>query len=522
MAAVPTRVVEAPLYSYPLEELLWTKFTAGVEIWLYGGYPDSPLNGGRNNFLLDGRAAGKPFTETSLAEACAAFWATVEEANRSGIPFLLAFTNLFCTPGELTRANLGPLERLAASGARHQVRNGVIINSALLEMTVRARFADALTLVASCTKYVRPDRLLSPPECCEALIRDARSYDHVTITPQLSRNREALERIARECPDQAIAIANAYCAESCNSYHHYAFTSQQNKIPLARFDAREEAAKMAAFAREHSDCPALQEAQGGARVRDNVCGQLAAGIRHFKVGRGIGQDCLDELAGLIREFDGAPGSRASQAPPAQPIPGFLYPGEGERFRCLAAGLMSKSTILEIGVLAGLSTSFWAKGAQESGSTVHAIDPFDHDIAEQRRHHERSASACDADTPAVCLEQKCSRDEVARLLDSLDLHGAYRLIEGYSDEVARSWELPLHILFLDGDHNHSAVRRDFVEWAPWLVPGGLVVVHDSNMGMGPSRHGFFGPTRVVEEFLTDPSRWKIVERFAATTVARKLQ
>jgi len=48
-----------------------------------------------------------------------------------------------------------------------------------------------------------------------------------------------------------------------------------------------------------------------------------------------------------------------------------------------------------------------------------------------------------------------------------LHGVQRLLKGE----------PLDFLFLDGDHTYEAVKQDFRLYAPFVRPGGVIVLHD---------------------------------------------
>src|SRR5690606_7298185 len=47
----------------------------------------------------------------------------------------------------------------------------------------------------------------------------------------------------------------------------------------------------------------------------------------------------------------------------------------------------------------------------------------------------------------------------------------------SARVARVWSTPLGLVFIDGRHTEEAARRDYECWAPKVVPGGLLIIHD---------------------------------------------
>jgi predicted O-methyltransferase YrrM len=52
-----------------------------------------------------------------------------------------------------------------------------------------------------------------------------------------------------------------------------------------------------------------------------------------------------------------------------------------------------------------------------------------------------------------------------------------VVVGRSAAVASLWEQPLGMVFVDGGHTEEAAQADYTAWAPHLLPGGLLVVHD---------------------------------------------
>ena len=47
----------------------------------------------------------------------------------------------------------------------------------------------------------------------------------------------------------------------------------------------------------------------------------------------------------------------------------------------------------------------------------------------------------------------------------------------TQQVARWWSAPLDLLFLDGNHTEEVAQHDYAAFAPHVVPGGLLAVHD---------------------------------------------
>jgi predicted O-methyltransferase YrrM len=51
------------------------------------------------------------------------------------------------------------------------------------------------------------------------------------------------------------------------------------------------------------------------------------------------------------------------------------------------------------------------------------------------------------------------------------------VVGRSATVAALWRTPLSLLFVDGGHGEAPASDDYSGWSPWVMPGGVLVVHD---------------------------------------------
>jgi hypothetical protein len=60
----------------------------------------------------------------------------------------------------------------------------------------------------------------------------------------------------------------------------------------------------------------------------------------------------------------------------------------------------------------------------------------------------------------------------------------------SDAAAENWRGPVRLLWIDGSHVHDQVRRDFHNWSPFVVDGGIVAFHDT--------YEYDGVRRVIDE------------------------
>jgi predicted O-methyltransferase YrrM len=44
-------------------------------------------------------------------------------------------------------------------------------------------------------------------------------------------------------------------------------------------------------------------------------------------------------------------------------------------------------------------------------------------------------------------------------------------------AGRQWSTPLALVFIDGGHSFEAALQDYRSWAPHLVAGGILAIHD---------------------------------------------
>ena len=86
--------------------------------------------------------------------------------------------------------------------------------------------------------------------------------------------------------------------------------------------------------------------------------------------------------------------------------------------------------------------------------------------------------------------------------------------GYGHEWGERLSIPIDLVFIDGNHEYSAVLSDYELWEPKLVPGGIIVFHDV-------RGGHPGPQRVFEEKI-HPPKWKDIRFADSLAFAKKVE
>jgi len=57
------------------------------------------------------------------------------------------------------------------------------------------------------------------------------------------------------------------------------------------------------------------------------------------------------------------------------------------------------------------------------------------------------------------------------------------VVGDSVNVAKHWDKPVELLFLDADHGCDVTKFNFIEWDRNIVPGGWAVFHDTDLFPG---------------------------------------
>lgn len=166
------------------------------------------------------------------------------------------------------------------------------------------------------------------------------------------------------------------------------------------------------------------------------------------------------------------------------------------------------TVVEIGTWLGKSASVFGKALQDrKNARVVCIDPFNADgDRRSKRDYGRIRRSLNQ-----TLEETCLRN-----LREQSLEKVVYLMKGYSHDVVLSWNQPLDLLFIDGNHDYAAVRRDFDDWTRFLVRGGLLVMDD----VYPGRSGCDGPIRVVRESVLGHPDWYAGMQVGTLYSARK--
>jgi hypothetical protein len=182
--------------------------------------------------------------------------------------------------------------------------------------------------------------------------------------------------------------------------------------------------------------------------------------------------------------------------------------EAELLLRTAAG---RGTVVELGVYEGGSATLLAERLG-AGTDLHLVDPFgEHDAALP---------------PGWGALEQATKRVVARSARRGTARGGAPRIHWHvalSQDLAEGWSTPIDWLFIDGDHSAEGCRRDWDGFHRHVAPDGVVLFHDSRMGL-PHGRGLPGPTAVVAELFRGPSPvpgWRILEEVDRTTVVGRV-
>ena len=98
-----------------------------------------------------------------------------------------------------------------------------------------------------------------------------------------------------------------------------------------------------------------------------------------------------------------------------------------------------------------------------------------------------------------------------------------LLKGDSKVLWKTFQHPIHCLFVDGDHRYAAVKRDIAGWVPKIIVGGVVIFHDYNPAEKDRGHAFIeGVKRAVDEFFAKRTKqWQDIPTVGSLKVFKRL-
>jgi predicted O-methyltransferase YrrM len=204
---------------------------------------------------------------------------------------------------------------------------------------------------------------------------------------------------------------------------------------------------------------------------------------------------------------------------AEKAPGFMPADEGRGLYSAVSEYLHLGPALEVGSYCGKSTVYLGAAAREHGGLIITVDH--HRGSEE---HQPGWEYHDPDLVDPRVGRLDTLGVFRRTIAEAGLEDHVVAVVGRSTTVASYWRSPLGALFIDGGHTDEAATGDYEGWAPWVVRGGALLIHDvfpdpHDGGQAPYRifrravdSGQFSPVRTVGSL-------RVLERVAGEVGAR---
>ena len=140
------------------------------------------------------------------------------------------------------------------------------------------------------------------------------------------------------------------------------------------------------------------------------------------------------------------------------IPAATQTTTAER-ECLMRHARGRASIVELGGMHGVTTAL-LRSVMAADGTIVGIDPHP------------------PGRLGVSFERLTARRELAR-----HARGRAMLIRKASGDAAADWSTPIDFLFSDADHTWAGIERDWRQWVPHVMAGGIIALHDSHRVAG---------------------------------------
>jgi MMP 1-O-methyltransferase len=152
--------------------------------------------------------------------------------------------------------------------------------------------------------------------------------------------------------------------------------------------------------------------------------------------------------------------------------GFMPHEEGLLLHRRALERLPHGPGLEVGTYCGKSAIYAGAAARQVGGTFFTVDHHRGSEENQAGWEHHDASLVDPEFGVMD-----TLPVFRRTLRRAGLEDHVVAVVGQSTTVSRWWRTPLSLLFIDGGHAEEHAQNDYAGWAPWLMPDGLLVIHD---------------------------------------------
>jgi len=154
------------------------------------------------------------------------------------------------------------------------------------------------------------------------------------------------------------------------------------------------------------------------------------------------------------------------------VKGFLDKDEGAALYRHALAQAAQGPILEVGSYCGKSTVYLGSACKLQQSVLFAVDH--HRGSEE---HQPGEGYHDPELFDTRFEKMDSFPQFRHTLARANLEDVVVPLVAPSVLAARFWSTPLSMVFIDGGHSMEAALADYRCWAPQVMRGGLLAIHD---------------------------------------------
>lgn len=154
------------------------------------------------------------------------------------------------------------------------------------------------------------------------------------------------------------------------------------------------------------------------------------------------------------------------------VKGFLDDEEGRALYEYALQSANLGPCLEIGSYCGKSTVYLGAACKKAGSVLYAVDH--HRGSEE---HQLGEEYHDPELYDAAFGKMDSFREFRHTLARAQLEETVVPIVAPSVLASRFWATPLSLVFIDGGHSMEAALNDYRCWAPQIMRGGWLAIHD---------------------------------------------
>ena len=168
-------------------------------------------------------------------------------------------------------------------------------------------------------------------------------------------------------------------------------------------------------------------------------------------------------------------------------------------------------VVELGSWQGKSTFILYKGLNKKQlAEIYCIDPFNADGDCRSKIQYKSKES----------KKDCSlKDQFLQNCAIYKMNRFVKLLEGYSYEFSKEWNLPIDFLFIDANHSEKAVYQDYLEWSNFVAKGGYIAFHD--VLFDEKNGAWSGPGKIFNSYLIKDNRFVLHKYIDSLLVAKRL-